>query len=80
VVLGRGSDGTTVTVQFPEPDLTVEFPVELFDAGLAKYGQVVDYVVKLRPNGFRFQCFESRSADDNPVLPELESLLSRIDD
>jgi hypothetical protein len=78
-IVGKGAGGTTVRVQFFEPDSTVEFPTELFAPGLAKYGQVIDYVVRRRADGFQVQSFEAGSAKQNPSLAELERLLSGID-
>ena len=71
-------DGVTVAVEFPEPDLTIDFPAVLFDVDLAKYGQPVDYIVIQSANGGVYQIFERRNGGENPILPELTKILETI--
>jgi hypothetical protein len=84
VVIGKGSEGTTVLVQFSPSDLVAEFPIELSGdlslcADLSLYGQPVDCVVRVRADGLCYLHYELvRPAGVNPVLPELERLLSGI--
>jgi hypothetical protein len=69
---------TTSQVQLMPSELVATVPAALLGE-LAKYGQPVDWVVRRRPDGTRYQIFEPRTVGENPVLPEIEDLLRVIE-
>jgi hypothetical protein len=66
-------------VQLMPSELVATVPTALLGPELAKYGQPVDWVVRRRPDGTRYQVFEPRVVGANPILPEIEDLLSVIE-
>lgn len=71
-----------IEVAFEQPRMEVAFPALLLGGTeLARYGQSVDYVVRQRADGYRYQSFIAATAEhENPFTKQLEELLSVIDD
>lgn len=71
-----------VEVTFHDPEMQVGFPALLLEGtGLARYGQSVDYIIRQRADGYRYQAFAAAgsSTGENEYARRIQELLSVID-
>jgi hypothetical protein len=71
-----------VTIKFKSNEAQVKFPIELFDGqhGLLKFGMHLNYCIKRRANGLKYQFFEAKRTNHkmNSKKREILKLLDKI--